>query len=240
LVEPAAHAPQLSFDGDAEFGVRTRPSACAPHYGAAASFPSSTADTGLMDSRMYFYRENQKKIPSIAGQVIPEPVYTRREYEEKILGPMYADIAPHDPDGILHNEWLNARGAIARFDRSAIEIRIIDVQECPAADMAIAHAITCVLRALVSEKWQPLERQKRRHGCSNSILVATTHTADGAVIRDHDYLEAFELRPRGHRARCGATSETVVVVTATSQARGNRPCRSCSRKDRSRDGSCAR
>ena len=33
---------------------------------------------------------------------------------------------------------MNSRGAIARFDRNAIEIRVIDVQECPKADLAIA------------------------------------------------------------------------------------------------------
>jgi hypothetical protein len=155
-----------------------------------------------MDSRLHCYRENQKKIPSITGQVIPEPVYTRREYEEKILAPMYADIAPFDRDQILRNEWLNARGAIARFDRSAIEIRIIDVQECPSADMAVLHAITTVARALVGEKWQPLERQKRHAtGALNSILVATTHAAEAAMLRDRDYLDAFGIRAKEASAR---------------------------------------
>ncbi|HAL85576.1 MAG TPA: hypothetical protein DCM31_01010, partial [Deferribacteraceae bacterium] len=37
---------------------------------------------------------------------------------------MYRDIAPYDPECILQEEWLNSRGAIARFDRKAIEIRL--------------------------------------------------------------------------------------------------------------------
>ena len=174
----------LPFHGDAEFArLHAAIRLVLPIIPAlAASSPILDGRlTGLMDSRMHFYRENQKKIPSITGYVIPEPVYTKREYEEKILGPMYADIAPHDPDGILQDEWLNARGAIARFDRNAIEIRIIDVQECPTADIALAHAITCVLRALVSERWQPLERQKRFDTEPlNSILLATTLDAEDA------------------------------------------------------------
>jgi gamma-glutamyl:cysteine ligase YbdK (ATP-grasp superfamily) len=190
----------LPFDGDAEFArLHAAIRLVLPIIPAlAASSPILDGRvTGLMDSRMHFYRENQKKIPSITGRVIPEPVYTRGEYEEKILGPMYADIAPYDRDGTLRNEWLNARGAIARFDRGAIEIRIIDVQECPSADMAILHAITTVLRALVAEKWQPLERQKRADtGALDSILVATTHVADAAMIRDRDYLDAFGVRAR--------------------------------------------
>lgn len=190
----------LPFDGDDEFArLHAAIRLVLPIIPAlAASSPILDGRiTGLMDSRMHFYRENQKKIPSIAGLVIPEPVYTQREYEEKILGPMYADIAPFDRDEILKNEWLNARGAIARFDRSAIEIRIIDMQECPSADLAILHAVTSVARALVGEKWQPLSRQKRADTeALNAILVATTHVADGAMIRDRDYLEAFGIRAR--------------------------------------------
>jgi hypothetical protein len=154
-----------------------------------------------MDSRMHFYRKNQERIASITGYVIPEPVYSKREYEEKVLAPMYAAIAPHDPDEVLQEEWLNARGAIARFDRDAIEIRIIDIQECPTADIAVAHALTCVLRALVSERWQPLERQKNFDTEPlNSILLATTMDAEAAVIRDTDYLSAFGIHAKEARA----------------------------------------
>ena len=39
---------------------------------------------------------------------------------------MYRQIAPLDPDHVVQYEWLNSRGAIARFDRNAIEIRVID------------------------------------------------------------------------------------------------------------------
>lgn len=194
----------LPFHGDAEFGrLHAAIRLLLPIIPAlAASSPILNGKaTGLMDSRMHFYRENQKTIPSIAGLVIPEPVYTKRDYEEKILAPIYADIAPHDPDLILRHEWLNARGAIARFDRNAIEIRIIDIQECPTADVAIAHAITCVLRALVSEQWQPIERQK---GYAteplNSILLATTLDAEAARIDDVDYLGAFGIHARNARA----------------------------------------
>jgi gamma-glutamyl:cysteine ligase YbdK (ATP-grasp superfamily) len=195
----------LPFSGDAEFArLHAAVRLVLPLIPAlAASSPVLDGRlTGIMDSRMHFYRENQKKIPSVAGRVIPEPVYSQREYEEKILGPMYAAIAPHDPEGILRNEWLNARGAIARFDRSTVEIRIIDSQEGPTADLAVAHAVTCVLRALVAEKWQPLARQKRADTeALNAILLATTRDAEAAVITDSEYLDAFGIRARRASAR---------------------------------------
>ncbi len=195
----------LPFHGDAEFArLHAAVRLLLPVIPAlAASSPVLDGRlTGLLDSRMHYYRNNQKMIPSISGRVIPEPVYTKRDYEEKILGPMYADIAPHDPDKTLQEEWLNARGAIARFERDTIEIRIIDIQECPTADLAVFHAVVCVLRALAAEKWQPLERQKRADtDALNAILVATSAAADAAVIDDADYLDAFGIRAR--RASAG-------------------------------------
>ncbi len=64
-------------------------------------------------------------------------VFTEENYRRQIFQRMYDDIAPLDPDGVLQDEFLNSRGAIARFDRGSIEIRVINIQECPAADLAV-------------------------------------------------------------------------------------------------------
>jgi hypothetical protein len=87
---------------------------------------------------MEVYRHNCDRIPSLTGRVVPERAFSRREYEELIYTGMLRDIAPLDPERILQKEWLNARGAIARFDRGSIEIRVLDIQECPRADLACA------------------------------------------------------------------------------------------------------
>ncbi|HEV7618244.1 MAG TPA: glutamate-cysteine ligase family protein [Burkholderiaceae bacterium] len=115
---------------------------------AASSPIAEGSNTGFADFRMEAYRNNAQSIESITGQVIPETVSSRADYERIILAPMYRDIAPHDPQHILQHEWLNSRGAIARFDRNAIEIRVIDTQECPQADLAIAAATVAVVEAL--------------------------------------------------------------------------------------------
>ena len=78
------------------------------------------------------YRLHPIQVPALIGQVIPETVDSRAGYEARILQPMYRDIAPHDPEGLLQHEWLNCRGAIPRFDRSAIEIRVIGRAGVPA------------------------------------------------------------------------------------------------------------
>lgn len=148
--------------------------------------------SGVQDNRLEVYRTNSIRIPSVTGQVIPEPVYTQSDYERLILQRMYDDIAPLDPEGILQHEFLNSRGAIARFDRNTIEIRVLDVQECPQADVAICAAAAAVLKALVASHWTATARQQ---ACDTQtlerILLAAIRDADKAEIRDGEFLAQF-------------------------------------------------
>ncbi|MFA6046194.1 MAG: glutamate-cysteine ligase family protein [Phycisphaerales bacterium] len=141
--------------------------------------------TGVMDNRLEVYRTNSAKVPQAAGLVIPEMVYTKADYEGKILGEIYKAYAPHDPDGVLKYEWANSRGAIARFMRDTIEVRVLDVQECPKADGAIVSAITSVIRGLVEGRIGDLEALKRREvGPLHRQLLATIRDAERAEIQD--------------------------------------------------------
>lgn len=153
----------LPFADDAEFGrLHAAIRLLLPLLPAlAASSPLVEGRvTGLLDSRMEFYRHNSRRIPSVTGDVIPEPVFAREEYERRILQGMYDDIAPLDPQGILQDEFLNSRGAIPRFGRGSIEIRVMDVQECPAADLALVTLVVGALRLLCEETLSPLPAQQ--------------------------------------------------------------------------------
>ena len=148
----------------------------------------------FLDTRMEYYRTNSARIASITGEIIPEPIFTPNAYNKEIFARMYRDIAPFDPAGTLRDEWLNARGAIARFDRNAIEIRIIDIQECSRADLAIAAGITAVLKAIVEERWSDFPNQTAwQIGPLKKILLDTVRDAENAVIADRTYLESFGI-----------------------------------------------
>lgn len=150
--------------------------------------------TGLLDNRLDVYQSNARMAPAVSGLVIPEPVYSRADYERTVLQPIYDQLAPHDPEGTLRYEWANARGAIARFDRNAIEIRVLDVQECPAADVAVCTAIAGVLRAIVGERWSELYTQQAwAVEPLRAIFLDCVRDADAAVIRDRAYLRNFGL-----------------------------------------------
>lgn len=159
---------------------------------AASSPIADGRSTGWADYRMHVYTDNARAIPSITGMVVPETITSRTAYEQRILAPMYRDIAPYDPDKVLQQEWLNSRGAIARFDRNAIEIRVIDTQECPRADLAIAAAtVAAVQRLYRADVQQLIEQQEMPTAALATILQSCIRDAEQAMIDNTAYLRLF-------------------------------------------------
>lgn len=126
-----------------------------PALAASSPFQDGGRGRGL-DSRLLAYQDNCRQVPSVTGRVIPEPVSSEAEYSSLLAG-IYADMAPYDPEGVLAHEWLNARGAIARFDRGAVEIRVLDAQECPEQDLPVVKWVTEVTRALARGEYGGVE-----------------------------------------------------------------------------------
>lgn len=156
--------------------------------------------TERLDSRLYFYDKNQQRVPSITGEVIPEFIRSEAEYQDKILTPMYRDIRPLDPKGLLQHEWLNSRGAIAKFESGAIEIRILDSQECVNADIAIAHVIHAILKSWNERSHlhlgQPCETNRLK-----SIYERTIKHGLQVRIDDSEVLTQWQLPKRTMTAR---------------------------------------
>ena len=107
---------------------------------------------------------------------------------------MKADIAPYDPEHLLNHFFLNSRGAIARFDRGAVEIRLVDIQECPDADIAIAEWEVAVLKGLAEGAFaSEAEIRALDTDALAKILLATTHSAEKTVISDRDFLKIWGI-----------------------------------------------
>ena len=167
--------------------------------GLAASSPLIGGErNGILDNRLVVYRDNCATIPSITGQVIPEPIGSIGEYHEELLARLYRDLAPHDPEGVLRHEWVNARGAIARFDRMTIEIRVLDVQEAPVVDMAYVALIVEVLKLLCAEQWCDLETLRAwRTEELAALLDLAARRGEEADVGERRYLRALGFEGAG-------------------------------------------
>lgn len=153
--------------------------------------------TGFKDTRLEYYKTNQKEIPELTGSVIPEACFSKSAYHSTIFEPIKRAIQPYDKDKILDKHFLNSRGAIARFDRNAIEIRLMDIQECPKADIAICALVIAVLKALVNESFCSLQAQKLwTKEDLFDILNPTIKYAEDSQIENLDYLKLFGLKKR--------------------------------------------
>lgn len=149
-------------------------------------------NTDNVDNRLLYYGKNQAMLPCISGDIIPESIASYNEYREKILLPMYEAIAPYDKEGILQDEWLNSRGAITRFERNAIEIRIVDSQESPIMDIACVMLIVYVLREVLVNNI---------NSCKNiitnkelvSIYKSCIKNGSKTIIDNKNYLKYFSF-----------------------------------------------
>jgi len=154
-----------------------------------ASSPIYESKIGdYVDNRLHFYLTNQSEVPSITGDIIPEYVKSFEEYEKITVRQYSKDLAKlNAPRFLLNKEWLNSRGAVIRFDRKAIEIRILDEQECVKSDVALSCFIRAVLRGIMSDERYPY--------LPHEILVENLNQ----IVRDG--LDAYVQHPKGKTAR---------------------------------------
>jgi gamma-glutamyl:cysteine ligase YbdK (ATP-grasp superfamily) len=190
----------LPFSGDAEFArLHAAIRLVLPLLPAiAAASPIVEGElTANLDSRLSVYRQNQRLVPSITGKVVPERVYTRAAYEDRILRVIQKDIARLDREGVLDPEWVNSRGAIARFSRGSIEIRVIDAQESASMSVAVAGAAIAVVRALADERFTSSAEQQGFHESRlEPIFTAAVAHGGDAVVDDERLLACYGLRAR--------------------------------------------
>ena len=140
-----------------------------------------------VDNRLHFYMLNQKEVSSITGDVIPEYVSSLGQYKKEIIERYSLDLAHAGADKcLLYKDWVNSRGVIFRFDRKALEIRVMDEQECVKSDVALSCFIRALLRGLMERKAELL---------SHEILVKDLNS----VVKMG--LDAKVAHPNGQKAR---------------------------------------
>jgi carboxylate-amine ligase len=174
-----------------EMGVRLHnllAGLCAYLPAIAASSPICEGNVGPnVDNRLDFYKASQREISSIVGDVVPEYVSSFGQYRREVIGRYSQDLADAGGEqAILFREWVNSRGVIFRFDRAALEVRVMDEQECVKSDVALSCFVRATLRGLLAEKDELLPHQ---------LLVNDFN----AIMKKG--LNAKVLHPKGETAR---------------------------------------
>jgi glutamate---cysteine ligase / carboxylate-amine ligase len=161
-------------------------SAYIPAISATSPFFEGKAGPAA-DNRLTFYKLNQIEVPSITSDIVPEYASSIKNYQQNVIGGYSRDLAKAGADKtILNREWVNSRGVIFRFDRKALELRVMDEQECTRSDVALSCFVRAALRGLVMSD-EPL--------ISHGVLVADLN----AVIAKG--LDAKVVHPWGTTAR---------------------------------------
>jgi gamma-glutamyl:cysteine ligase YbdK (ATP-grasp superfamily) len=187
----------LPFDGDQEFAKLHAAVRLILPILPALTASSPIVDgkyTGKLDTRMQYYAQHCHVMPSLTGDLIPEPIEDEATYRQLIFDRISSDVAGVPGSDAFDVNFLNARGAIARFDRGSIELRVMDVQEYPGADVAICAAVIAVIKALVQEEWASTKTQQSLATAQlRTILDQVTAAGEIADINDADYLQALNI-----------------------------------------------
>ena len=112
---------------------------------------------------------------------------------------------------MLQHEWVNSRGAIIRFMRRAIEIRVLDVQECVKADVAVALFVREALRWMV-EQLRSGDMALPDHEVLVADFTAVIRRGQAAAV-DAPHLRPGRRRPKTARAVLELLGERVAERT---------------------------
>lgn len=211
----------LPFAGDDEFGrLHAAIRLILPILPAlAASSPLVDGKlSGNLDTRLNMYQNNSRNIPSVSGRIIPEPVYNKHDYDKQIYARIIQDLLPYGHNDVLNPIWVNSRGAIARFDRGSIEIRLLDTQENAFADLGIVAVITNTIRGLLEEKYCTYAQQQVWSVEDlYAILQDAIINADYTTIRNANYLKMFGF----DGSQCSAQDLWISLIDQTRSAFGD-------------------
>ena len=138
----------------------------------AASSPMLEGELGpAVCNRLAHVLTHQLKIPETQGQLVPEYCESLSAYRRDIFKPMFKAIDALPESRAIRGEFLNARGAVIKFSRQSLEVRVLDTQECVRLDVAIA----CFVRWSLA--WLSGELQAGRLALpDHGLLVADLQT----------------------------------------------------------------
>jgi glutathione synthase/RimK-type ligase-like ATP-grasp enzyme len=163
----------------------------------AASSPMYDGELqSAVDNRLSWIVEHQARIPESCGDIVPEYVDGLGDYRKRILGNMYRALDELPGAGVLRHEFFNARGAVMKFSRKALEIRVLDTQECVKLDIAVCVFVRSALRYLTHRAKTGKLPYPDHHLLVHDFRAAIREGSQARVLAPH-LGEAAERGPDG-------------------------------------------
>jgi gamma-glutamyl:cysteine ligase YbdK (ATP-grasp superfamily) len=128
---------------------------CAYLPAIAASSPICEGKfTAYTDSRLHFYPLKTTEIPSIAGDVVPGYITSFKQFRREVIDQYSQDLvnAGVVSKDLLYADHMNQRALRFRFAREAIEVRVMDEQDCIQSDVAFSCFIRASIRGLLADE----------------------------------------------------------------------------------------
>ena len=105
-----------------------------------------------VDNRLHHYKDKMKEIPSITGDIIPEYITSINQFQKTVIDKLSIDLASAGANKkMLHTGWVDQRGVIFKSSREALELRVMDEQECIKSDVALSCFVRATVRGLIEE-----------------------------------------------------------------------------------------
>ncbi len=116
---------------------------------------------------------------------MPEYCESLAGYRRDVLRPMYNAVDKLDDAKVIRHEWLNARGAVFKFSRRSMEVRVVDAQECVKMDVAIAAFIRGALHDLSAELIRGRIPMPERRHLVEDFAACVQHGSQARVAAPH-------------------------------------------------------
>jgi gamma-glutamyl:cysteine ligase YbdK (ATP-grasp superfamily) len=138
------------------------------------------------DFRLYNYKIKCLEIPSITGDVVPEYISSISQFKSEVYERYITDLSTSGASVADFTDYINQRMVVFKSARKAIEIRVMDEQECIKSDVALSCFIRSTIRGLLAS--------------NNELIPHKLLVNDyNSIIKNG--LEAEVLNPLGKTAR---------------------------------------
>jgi glutamate---cysteine ligase / carboxylate-amine ligase len=158
---------------------------------AAGSPLVDAADKGFHCERLLAFAGRGGNVPGLGSGLIPEPAASSAGFRDAQCRPLKEALAELDPEGLLAPEDVVLGGLRPGADPLCLVLELADVQECPAADLAVAARLLGAMELLAVR--DDITDDQLPAGQLDAVLLDCARQGEDAQVTDAAYLARLGL-----------------------------------------------